>query len=139
MIRKHLLDPRRRRRIDGGFAFIPHRFLTDGFVGSLRPTELLVYLFLVLVSDRNGLSFYRYDSICSLLQLSLEDYIAARDALIDKDLIAFNGTCFQVLSLPAKPVVDSGGTLSGREAMEQHDPATIRRLILESLEESGNG
>jgi hypothetical protein len=89
-----------------------------------------------LVSDRNGLSFYRYDSICSLLQLSLEDYIVARDALIDKDLVAFNGTCFQVLSLPTKPVMNTAGTLKGSAAMERHDPATIRRQIIESLEEN---
>ena len=29
-----------------------------------------------------------------------DEYIVARDSLIDKDLIAFDGTIFQVLSLP---------------------------------------
>ena len=37
MIKKHLLDARRIRRIDGGFSFIPHRFLTDGFLSALGP------------------------------------------------------------------------------------------------------
>jgi hypothetical protein len=62
-----------------------------------------LYLFLVAVCDRHGLSFYRYDSICSLLQITVEQYIAARDALIEKDLIAFDGTLFQVLDLPVAP------------------------------------
>ena len=100
---KKILEPSRLRHIDGGFSFIPHRFLTDGFLASLTQTELLLYLFLVLVSDRYGLSFYSYDSICSLLQLSTDDYMEARDGLMEKDLIAFDGTLFQVLDLPQRP------------------------------------
>jgi hypothetical protein len=61
-----------------------------------------VYLFLVLASDRFGLSFYSYDRICSLLQITVDQYIEARNLLIEKDLIAFDGTLFQVLELPAK-------------------------------------
>ena len=37
MIKKRILDAKRIRRIDGGFAFIPHRFLTDGFLATLTP------------------------------------------------------------------------------------------------------
>ena len=103
MIKKKVLNPHRVRRIDGGFSFIPHRFLTDGFVDSLTQKELLLYLFLILVSDRYGLSYYSYDAICSLLQLTVEHYIEARDGLITKQLIAFDGTLFQVLALPSKP------------------------------------
>jgi hypothetical protein len=83
MIKKKILNPDRIRRINGGFSFIPHRFVGDGFLTSLQQTELLVYLFLVTVSDRYGLSFYSYDAICTLLQLGLDQYINARNALID--------------------------------------------------------
>jgi hypothetical protein len=103
MIQKKILKPERIRRIDGGFSFIPHRFLTDGFLASLDQKQLLLYLFLVLVSDRHGLSFYSYDAICSLLQLSLDAYIEARDGLIQKDLIASDGTIFQVLEQRCEP------------------------------------
>jgi hypothetical protein len=103
MIRKKVLDTGRIRRIGGGFAFIPHRFLTGGFVSALGPDELLLYLFLVLAADRYGLSFYGYDKICSLLEVDLDRYIEARDGLIWQDLIAFDGTLFQVLSLPSAP------------------------------------
>lgn len=104
MIEKRILQPHRLRRVNGGFSFIPHRFLTDGFLASLNQKEILLYLFLVLASDRHGLSFYSYDAICTLLQISLDQYIEARDSLISKDLIAFDGTIFQVLDLPKKPV-----------------------------------
>jgi hypothetical protein len=63
----------------------------------LQQKELLLYLFLVIASDRYGLSFYSYDAICTLLELDLDQYINARNGLIDKDLIAFDGTVFQVL------------------------------------------
>jgi hypothetical protein len=104
MIKKKMLVAERVRSIDGGFSFIPHRFLSGGFFSSLNPHELLLYFFLVLSGDRNGLSFYRYDKICALLQMSLDQYIKARDGLIEKDLIAFDGTIFQVLSLPPTSV-----------------------------------
>ena len=102
MIKKKILNPVRVRQINGGFSFISHRFITDGFLASLDQKELLLYLFLILVSDRFGISFYSYDSICFLLQMRIDQYIKARDKLIEKDLIAFDGTLFQVLSLPKK-------------------------------------
>ena len=127
MIKKRILDPNRLRRIDGGFSFIPHRFLTDGFLASLEQKEILLYLFLVLASDRHGLSFYGYDAICSLLQLNLDQYSEARDALIQKELIAFDGAIFQVLALPPQPIQGSA---------PKQDGATIAQLIRQSLQES---
>ena len=103
MIQKKVLNPQRVRQINGGFSFIPHRFVLDGFLAALGQKELLLYLFLVVVSDRNGVSFYCYERICTLLELSLDEYLSSRDSLIKKDLIAFDGSLFQVLSLPHKP------------------------------------
>ena len=119
MIKKRIINPHRVRSIKGGFSFIPHRFVTDGFLSSLSPNQLLLYLFLVLVSDRYGLSYYAYDSICSLLQLTLEDYIQARDDLLKRDLIAFDGTLFQVLQLHDKPLAPSTSKTDGRQAVEK--------------------
>jgi len=104
MIKKKVLNPKRVRKINGGFSFIPHRFILDGFLTALGQKELLLYLFLVIVSDRNGVSFYSYDAICTLLSLNLDEYIASRDSLIEKDLIAFDGTLYQVLDLPLTPL-----------------------------------
>jgi hypothetical protein len=100
MIKKKIIDKERIRRIDSGFAFIPHRFLTGGFVSDLSSDQLLLYFFLVLAADRYGLSFYSYDKICTLLEMSLDQYVDARCALSKKELIAFDGTVFQVLALP---------------------------------------
>jgi len=67
MIKTKILSPNRVRRITGSFAFIEHRFLRNGFWDSLTHDELLLYLFLILAADRNGISYYSYDKIYSLL------------------------------------------------------------------------
>jgi len=103
MIKKKVLNDNRIRRINSGFSFIPHRFLGDGFLAALDQHQLLLYFFLILASDRYGLSYYAYDSICTSTKLTVEQYIEARNSLIKKDLIAFDGTLFHVLELPSKP------------------------------------
>ena len=132
MINKKIINPGRIRSINGGFSFIPHRFLTDGFLASLSQKELLLYLFLVLVSDRHGLSFYSYDAICSLLQLSVDEYIKARDGLIKRDLIAFDGTLFQVLDLPESPV-QSSAIRDAFDSDRAEHRSHIKSLIQQSL------
>lgn len=126
MIRKRILNPDRIRQIRGGFSYIPHRFLAGGFLASLDQKEILLYLFLVLVSDRYGLSYYSYDMICSLMQLTLDEYIEARDGLLKKDLIGFDGKIFQVLDLPDRPMASA----------PYEDSAMVARMIRQSLEEA---
>lgn len=133
MIEKSPLIADRVRKIRGSFAFIEHRFLRNGFWTSLSQQELLLYLFLILVADRQGLSYYSFDKICSLLAISPDEYIFARNALIDKDLIAFDGHLLQVLSLPDRPVQLPHHPLKSRADMAAKDPATIRRIIENSL------
>jgi hypothetical protein len=134
-------DPIRRGRVrrigPDGFAFVPNRFLRDGFFAALRPAERELYLLLVLAADRAGLSYYHYDSICSLLQMELETYLHARNALIERDLIAYDGTCFQVLSLPDPPGADTTRELRTPEDFAEHDQATIRALLRRSFPRGG--
>lgn len=129
MINRTPLVSNRIRKIDGSFAWISHSFLRRGFFTSLTQNELLMYFFLVLVADRQGLSYYHYDKICSVLCFSLDDYIVVRDQLIKKDLIAFDGNFFQVLSLPRMVVKQSARLLKNQEDMETLDPATISQII----------
>ncbi len=127
MIKKRILNTGRIRKITGGFSYIPHRFLSGGFLASLEQKEILLYLFLILVSDRYGLSYYSYDIICSLIQLTLDEYIEAREGLLKKDLISFDGKIFQVLDLPAVPRCAT--------STSYEDPAVVARLIRQSLQE----
>jgi hypothetical protein len=115
-----------------GFAFIPNRFLHDGFFAALQADELLLYFLLVVAGNRSGLSFYHYDSLCDLLRWPVERYLSARNSLIENDLIAFDGTRFQVLELPDNPPAPRAA-LTDEASLEDHDPATIRALIRRSL------
>lgn len=135
MIKKKILHSNRIRHIDGGFSFIPHRFITDGFLASLEQIEILLYLFLCLVSDRHGISFYSQDAICSLLHLPVEQLHNATDALIEKDLIAFDGTIYQVLELPPKPAPCCSAKLDYKLNRKQHR-RHVKNIIQQSLWEA---
>lgn len=106
---------------------------------SLDHHQLLLYLFLIIVADRNGLSYYSYDKICTLLRICVDDYILARNALIDKDLLAFDGYLYQVLSLPERVVQPTTAPLKSPKDMDQHNPATICSMIQQSFGDSHNG
>ena len=133
MIEKTILCPERVRKIEGSFAFLEHRFLQDGFWVSLTRDELLLYLLLVMAADRAGLSYYGYDKLCTLLCLPVDEYIVARNGLIDKDLIAFDGRIFQVVSLPRGPVREAKRLLRSGDDMVERDPATVHQIIRDAL------
>ena len=128
-MKKKVLDPDRVRKINGSFAFIEHRFLRDGFFESLTPNELLLYLFLTLVANKDGISWYPYDKICGILKWILDEYLDARNGLICKNLIAFDGHVFQVLNLPDQPRNQEIKLLETQQDFAKNDPATIRNLI----------
>ena len=129
MIKKQPLVPERVRKIQGSFAFIEHRFLRCGFWESLTHHELLLYLFLIMAADRQGLSYYRDDKICRMTEIPVEEYIPARDSLIKKKLIAFDGFLFQVLSLPGKPVTQTARRPAAGHDREGKDPSAVYNLI----------
>jgi hypothetical protein len=66
--------------------------------------------------------------------MPLDVYLVARDGLLDKDPLAFDGTRFQVLSLPHKPIVRARRVLHTPDELEDEDPATIRKTIVASLD-----
>ena len=131
MITKRILNEERIRKIEGGFSFIPHRFIKGGFLQTLTCEEILLYFFLVLVADRHGLSFYSYDSICNLVGLDISEYIEARNNLIKADLICFENNIYQVLSLPERPI-------KRKRQKDDRDAAAMRNIFMQSLKEGTN-
>ena len=103
MYDKRILISSRVRKIQGSFSWIDHSFITGGFLRDLSAVEILLYFFLVSVSDRNGISFYHDDKICSLIKIGLTSLGQARDGLISKSLLAYEHPMYQVLSLPPEP------------------------------------
>lgn len=95
-----ILNRSRIRKINGGFGFIPHAFNQKGYLATLEGNALLLYFFLILVADQNGVSYYSDLKVCRLLDLSTGDLFAARDQLVAMDLLAFASPVYQVLELP---------------------------------------
>lgn len=118
---KRVLHPERLRKIEGSFSWIDHRFITGGFLRDLCTLEILLYLFLVSVSDRNGLSFYHDDRMASLLKIDLPALGQAREGLVLRSLLAYESPLYQVLSLPPQPVI-----LPSREERSQREEEIAR-------------
>jgi hypothetical protein len=139
MVQKQVIIGDRIRKINGTFAWISHQFLRQGFWNSLTHHELLLYLFLIIVGDRSGLSYYSFDKICSLLSINTDDYIDARNALIDKDLIAFNGHLFQVLSLPERVASKPHPPIRRQKKKIEQGPESIRQILMRQFGSSPEG
>lgn len=100
-----ILDTKRVRKICGTFSWIDHRLITGGFLSDLTSTQILLYFFLVAVSNRYGVSFYHDDRICHTLKIDLAGLGEAREGLRQRSLIVYDYPVYQVLQLPAKPVI----------------------------------
>jgi hypothetical protein len=132
-ITKQPILPERVRKIEGSFSFIPHKFVANGFLTSLNQHELVLYFLLVLLGDRQGLSYWSQDRLCTMLRMPLDDFIAARNGLIEKSLLAFDGFMFQILSLPEKPFTVPPPPLRTQQDFENNDPLTIRQIITQAI------
>ena len=135
MYQKRILNASRIRKIQGSFSWIDHRFITGGFLRDLSAVEILLYFFLVSVSDRNGISFYHDDKICSLIKIGLTSLGEAREGLIRRSLLAYEHPIYQVLSLPPDPVTP----LTREEILQQQREMRSKRMkmIREKLHERG--
>ena len=135
MVTKFLLFPEKKRILAPPFAWIDRRFFFSGFMAQLSLAENLLYFFLVLVSDKDGLSYYSYDKICQLLKITADEFLRARDNLVRKNLIAHRAGIFQVLTLPITPKVRHGRT-TGRVADDMVEPRPPASAGARSLKET---
>jgi hypothetical protein len=94
----------------------------------LSTLEILLYFFLVAVSDRDGLSFYQDDRLASLLKIDLMALGQAREGLVRRSLLAYQPPLYQILSLPPQPV-----TLPLRE--EKPGEEEIARSYLQKIKQ----
>lgn len=96
--------PDRIRSICGSFSWIDHRFFRQGFDQGLTRLEKLLYLVLVAISNREGVSFYSDERLGELLDIRhRHELTSAREELVARDLIAFEEGVYQVLALSPGP------------------------------------
>lgn len=128
MIEKRLIRPDRVRQVPPSFNWIDHRLIRDHHIERCDCTALALYLFLVTVSDVQGLSYYSDASICRRLKIEPLHLSAARRQLEQADLIAYRQPLYQVLSLEsAVPIVASSQPRTG----QTQSAADILKRILQ--------
>jgi len=106
--------PKRRRRIPPQFSWVDHRLIRDGHIKGRSVEALALYLFLVTVSDADGLSWYSEAALCRMLSWTPPQLRQARRELCEADLLAYRKPLYQVLDLSPVPIMlkrpDRGGT-----------------------------
>ncbi len=103
-----LLTQRRRQPPATGWSWIDRRFLPE-YAPCLGRDAVLLYFFLVAVSDKAGLSYWGDTAIAANLRMAQAEVADARDELLLRDLIAYEEPLYQVLSLPEKVSPRRGG------------------------------
>ena len=94
------IKPTRVRSLPKSYSWLDHRLVHDGYLKKLSSEGATLYLFLLTVGDRFGMSYYSESAIYKRLNVS--DIYVARDELIAADLLAYAKPIYQVLSLAEK-------------------------------------
>ncbi len=105
MVSKYPIITQRVRKVPKQFSWVDHRLIRERHIDRCSHSAAALYLFLVTVSDVQGLSYYADASIMQRLAMDQATFQGARDNLISEELIAFKKPLYQVLSLDIdKPV-----------------------------------
>ena len=101
MVEKHLICPRRLRKIPKHFSWLDHRLVRERFIDRCSHQAATLYLFLVTVADAQGLSYYSEQTLSQRLDMQANTLQRAREELISIGLVAYKKPLYQVLSLDA--------------------------------------
>lgn len=128
MIHKHPPRPDRLRQIPPSFSWVDHRLVRQQHLRRAGPESWALYLFLVTVADAQGLSYYSEASIARHLNLDPISIVAARQHLIQLDLLAYHKPLYQVLALPEEP--SSNPPAPGQRSAQARTVGEILRQAL---------
>jgi len=87
------------RRITGGFGWVDHRLVREHYVEKCSHGALALYLFLVVVADGEGISWWSERSLSTRLGMDSDRLRQARAELEAADLLAYQAPVWQVLQL----------------------------------------
>lgn len=85
------------------YSIIDHELLHGGYLHRLSHEALILYLFLVVVADRNGRSFYGDATIMGIVRLNVEQFNGARQELIRERLVDYRSPNWWVTEIVAVP------------------------------------
>jgi hypothetical protein len=98
---KQLLRPERLRQVPEQFSWVDQALVQRHLIDRCDARAAALYLFLVTVCDAQGLSYYGAATLAQRLGLSGAELVAARQQLIDLDLVAYQAPLYQVLAICA--------------------------------------
>lgn len=98
-IEKRPVCGQRVRRVPRGFSWVDHRLVREHYVEKCSHRALALYLFLVTVSDCEGLCWWGERSLSARLGMDVNSVREARAELEAADLIAYAQPIWQVLEL----------------------------------------
>ena len=132
---KRLLLPQRLRQVPEQFSWIDQALVQRHLIDRCDARAAALYLFLVTVADAQGLSYYGSASLMQRLHLSTEQLGAARQQLIDLELLAYQAPLYQVLAIAgttAAPRTASTSTTSPPPppaAVDTGGPVSLAQLL----------
>jgi hypothetical protein len=117
------------------YSIVDHALYHGGYLHRLRHEAMALYLFLVVVGDRDGRSFYGEATLGEILRLGPAALAGARAALLREELIDFRKPYWWVRSLsrptaPAPPrSVAQRPSPSSAAEREAQPPAAAEELV----------
>ena len=119
IVKKPILSGRV-RRTPKSFSWVDHRLVRDRHLDGCSHAAAALYLFLVCVGDREGLSYYSDETLAAKLGMEAGLLAQARAELIGSDLLAWRRPMYQVLSLePVSQRCASGTAMSLGDILRQ--------------------
>ena len=93
------IHPGRIRQVPKQFSWVDGRLVRDRHLDKCSHPAAALYLFLITVSDAQGLSYYSDQSIGQRLNMDSCTLAQARLELVQHELIAYRKPLYQVLDL----------------------------------------
>ena len=123
---KRPLSLARLRKVPKQFSWVDQRLVRERYIDQLSHQACALYLFLLTVADAQGLSYYADPSLCQRLSMASTELHQARQALITRDLVAYQRPLYQVLALDAAP---EGVTPSAASVAADDEPVDIKAVF----------
>jgi hypothetical protein len=128
----NLINSQRLRKLPSFFSWIDPKLIHHAHLAKISAEAAVLYLFLLGVADREGMSYYSDGKIREKTVIS--DLDRARKELIQADLVAYRKPFYQLLSLPQVFEVSKAHTIKPLSPISEREEFEINRLILEFKE-----
>ena len=131
---KHVLRPERLRQVPEQLSWVDQALVQRHFIDRCDARAAALYLFLITVADAQGLSYYGASTLTERLHLSAEELGAARQRLMELNLIAFQAPLYQVLALTSCQTVPRPPSMLTSPRSRQTSTASVSLAQLLELE-----